>query len=124
MGKPEIEGRFHYTDDIQHLNFVRKQTTLRSLLELLLAEKLSPTGYALAAQGVALNNCLPGFSHVHAMPLFPDTVLPRMWICDAVKVATHNDDELENIACVAPGRRQFILFPPEAVADLYMGPFG
>lgn len=122
LGEPEIEGRFHYTDDVQHLNFVRKQTTLRSFLELLLVEKLSPTGCALAAQGIALHNCLPGFSHVHAMPLLPTTVMPRMWLCNATKVATHND-ELENIACVAAGRRRFTLFPPEAVANLYMGPF-
>jgi Cupin-like domain len=46
LGGPEIEGRFHYTDDLQHLNFVRKQTTLRSFLELLLAERKSPTGQA------------------------------------------------------------------------------
>lgn len=122
LGGPEIEGRFHYTDDLQHLNFVRKQTTLRSFLELLLAERKSPTGQAFAAQGIALHNCLPGFLHVHPMPLLPPAVMPRMWICNAAQVATHND-ELENIACVAAGRRRFTLFPPEAVADLYMGPF-
>jgi hypothetical protein len=45
-----------------------------------------------------------------------------MWICNRAEVATHND-ELENIACVVAGRRRFTLFPPEAIGDLYMGPF-
>lgn len=122
IGDPEIEGRFHYTDDVLSLNFLRDQTNLRSFLNFLLDEKQKPTGRALAAQGIAVHNCLPGFAHVHPMPLLPSAVLPRMWICNAAKVATHND-ELENIACVVAGRRTFTLFPPEAVADLYMGPF-
>ncbi|MBK8376281.1 cupin-like domain-containing protein [Sphingorhabdus sp.] len=122
LGEAEINGCFHYTEDAKQLNFVRQQTTLRSFLELLLTDAKSPSGQAFAAQGVAVHNCLPGFAVAHPNPLLPPSVMPRMWICNAAKVATHND-ELENIACVAAGRRRFTLFPPEAVADLYMGPF-
>lgn len=122
VGQPEIEGRFHYVDDVSALNYMREKGTLAAFLQLLLSEAKSPHPRALAGQGLALHQCLPSFAPSHPMPLLPPSVMPRMWIGNAAKVATHND-ELENIACVAAGRRRFTLFPPEAIADLYMGPF-
>lgn len=122
IGQPEIEGRFHYVDDGSDLNYTREHATLGAFLHLLLAEAMLPRPRALAGQGLALHQCLPSFAPSHPMPLLPPSVMPRMWIGNAAKVATHND-ELENIACVAAGHRRFTLFPPEAIADLYMGPF-
>lgn len=119
---PSEQGRFHYTRDAQELNFTRHETTLREFLRLLAVEASAPRPRALAAQGLPVHLCVPGFAAVHPMPLVPPSVLPRMWICNRAEVATHND-ELENIACVVAGRRRFILFPPEAIGDLYMGPF-
>jgi len=122
IGGPEIEGRFHYTDDVGALNFVRAQATLGEFLELLLDEAKREPRRALAGQGLAAHRLLPGFVQAHPVGLLPPAIPPRMWIGNAARVATHND-ELENIACVAAGRRRFTLFPPEAIADLYMGPF-
>lgn len=121
-GDPEYLGRFHYTADGRHLNFTRHQTSLPQFLQLLLDEAETSRPRALAAQGLPMRLCIPGFAQAHAMALLPPTIMPRMWICNRAEVATHND-ELENIACVAAGRRRFTLFPPEAIGDLYMGPF-
>jgi hypothetical protein len=56
------------------------------------------------------------------MPLATAAAEPRLWLGTAAVVATHHD-QVENVACVAAGRRRFTLFAPEEVGNLYMGPF-
>src|SRR2546430_5717959 len=57
--------------------------------------------------------------------LFPYTTLfrslPRIWLGTAITTPTHLD-EWDNIGCVVCGRRRFTLFPPEQIANLYIGP--
>jgi hypothetical protein len=53
--------------------------------------------------------------------LLDATDIPRIWIGNAVKVQTHYDLS-RNLACVAAGKRRFTLFPPEQLANLYIGP--
>ncbi len=55
------------------------------------------------------------------MTVVDDTVLPRIWLGNAITTPTHLD-EWNNIGCVVAGRRRFILFPPEQIANLYIGP--
>jgi Cupin-like domain len=122
IGPSAIEGRFHYTDDMRSPNFQRATMPLRVFLQRLLLEAQSDAPVALAAQGLVIPQYLAGFCARHHMPLAPDDSLPRLWIGNAVKVATHNDPS-ENIACVVAGHRRFMLFPPEQIANLYIGPF-
>jgi hypothetical protein len=49
------------------------------------------------------------------------TVLPRIWLGNAITTPTHLD-EWNNIGCVVKGRRRFTLFPPEQIRNLYIGP--
>lgn len=120
--EPEIEGRFHYTDNLRKLNFERVSIPLDNFLDQLIAEAECERPTALAAQGLVVPKILPAFTALHPLSILPPTVVPRMWIGNAVRVATHSD-ELENVACVVAGRRRFTLFPPEQVGNLYMGPF-
>ncbi|RHW17491.1 cupin-like domain-containing protein [Sphingomonas gilva] len=119
---PETEGRLHYGNDLRAPNFAREEVPLGAFLDALLAEAAKPHPDTLAVQGLTAPDHLPGFVEAHAMPLVPSAVIPRLWIGNAAKVATHHDPS-ENIACVAVGRRRFTLFPPDQVANLYMGPF-
>jgi hypothetical protein len=118
---PAEEGRFHYTSDGRSLNFVRGRASLPVFLAALREQAASNRPYAIVAQGLVAERHVPGFAESHPMPFAPSSAEPRLWIGNAAKVATHNDPT-HNIAVVAAGRRRFTLFPPEAEAELYMGP--
>ena len=55
------------------------------------------------------------------MSIVDDNVLPRIWLGNRITTPTHLD-EWNNIGCVVAGRRRFTLFPPEQIANLYIGP--
>ncbi len=122
IAPPEVVGRFHYTKDARHLNYALEDMPLKALLERLLVETDATAPSAIAGQSLNARTHLPAFVAMHPMPILPPTAAARMWICNAAKVATHND-ELENVAVCAAGRRRFTLFPPEQIGNLYPGPF-
>lgn len=119
---PEIEGRLHYRGVAEGRNFERREAALGDFLDQLAAEAGKARPDALALQGMPAPERLPGFAEANRLDLLPPAIIPRLWIGNAAKVAIHHDPS-ENVACVAAGRRRFTLFPPEAVGDLYMGPF-
>ena len=55
------------------------------------------------------------------MPLLSGRVAPRLWLGHAAHIATHYDT-MDNLACAFLGTRRFTLYPPDAIADLYVGP--
>jgi len=114
------DGRFHYNAD-GTLNFVRGRGNLPGIIAALNEQERVDRPFALVAQGLIAERYLPGFAKVHPMPFVPTSAEPRLWIGNAAKVATHNDP-VDNLAIVAVGRRRFTLFPPDAEANLYMGP--
>ena len=122
FGPPGIRGRFHYNDDLSGFNFRRGPVRLGAALELLMEYAREDAPSSLAVQSVPVRENMPGFEAENRMPLLGDAVEPRVWIGNAVTVAAHHDPS-ENIACVVAGRRRFTLFPPDQVANLYMGPF-
>jgi len=115
-------GRLHYTPTMERPNFDRQPVSIAGFFTELDRQAGSPSPDTLAIQGLPAEKVLPGFSAAHAMPLVPAGVEPRLWLGTAAVVATHHD-QVENLACVAAGRRRFTLFAPEQVANLYMGPF-
>jgi hypothetical protein len=119
---PAVEGRLHYETAAAGRNFDREEAPLAVFLDRLEAEAGKARPDALALQGMPAPDRLPGFAEANRLSLLPAAVVPRLWIGNAAKVAIHHDPT-ENVACVAAGRRRFTLFPPEAVGDLYMGPF-
>jgi len=123
VGPPEINGRFFYRDDMRGFNFQRQHVPLPNLIgELLkLAEEQAEAPHAIYANAAAAPEHLPGWQEANPLDLPPPDAVPRLWIGNATRIATHFDASPNLAVCVA-GRRRFTLFPPEQVANLYLGP--
>jgi hypothetical protein len=121
VGAPEIGGRFFYTPDLKGLNFTRGQSPLAPFLDRLLRDRSAERPFAMAVQSIPAPDLLPGFVAENATGLVDADVVPRLWLGNAIRVATHYD-LMENIGVVIGGRRRFTLFPPDQIANLYMGP--
>jgi len=119
---PSIEGRFFYREDMRGTNFERRQAPLAAGLQALIAHLDTPQPPAIYIESAPLPDCLPTFTKAHSLELLNPAIVPRIWIGNAVKVQTHYDYS-HNIACVVAGRRRFTLFPPEQLANLYVGPW-
>ena len=122
VGAPDIGGRFFYAPDMTALNFTRGQSALDPFLDRLLRDRTAERPYAMAVQSIPAPDLLPGFAAENATTLVDRGVVPRLWLGNAIRVATHYD-LMENIGIVVAGRRRFTLFPPDQVGNLYMGPF-
>lgn len=110
------DGRFFYRDDMSGFNFERLRRPLGALLD----ELVAGPPVSMYAGAASIPDHLPGFETANPMSLL-DGVPPRLWVGSASLVAAHYDLS-DNIACVVAGKRRFTLFPPEQVANLYVGP--
>ncbi|WP_308814512.1 cupin-like domain-containing protein [Sphingomonas sp. GV3] len=123
-GSPAIGGRFFYRDDMAGYNFERGQVLLPALLDALLATATDPTPPALYAGANAADEHFPGWTRDHRLPLPSPAAeaTARLWIGNGSRVSAHFDMS-DNIAAVVAGRRRVVLFPPDQVGNLYIGPF-
>ena len=121
MTPPEVEGRVFYDDAMNGFNFVRNRLPITAVAEQVLRYAAFARSPAVAAQSALIRDCLPGFSAENPLTVIDGTVLPRIWLGNAITTPTHLD-EWNNIGCVVSGRRRFTLFPPEQIANLYIGP--
>ncbi|WP_245896728.1 cupin-like domain-containing protein [Sphingomonas fennica] len=113
-------GRFGYGPDMREFSFTRRQARIGETLDRM--ERLigQPNAPFVAIQMLPLASHLPAFAAANPMPLLPG-VMPLLWIGGPVRSQTHNDRD-HNLACVIAGRRRFLLFPPDQVGNLYIGP--
>lgn len=118
---PEIDGRFFYTRDYHGFNFKPAQVLLPLLLDALVAEADNPRAPALYAGAASAPENYAGWIEENPLPLATPDATPRLWIGNASRISTHYDVS-SNIAAVVAGRRRFALFPPDQIANLYIGP--
>jgi hypothetical protein len=120
---PSAKGRIFYTEDMNGFNFTRDRVPISSVLERMSKYAKLAKPPAVAVQSALIADCLPGFAQENRLPILDASVAPRIWLGNAVVTPAHFD-ESHNIACVVSGRRRFTLFPPEQIANLYIGPIG
>jgi Cupin-like domain len=121
MTPPDVQGRVFYDADMKGFNFVRNRLPITAVAEQVLRYSAFERAPAVAAQSALIRDCLPGFSAENRLTALDSAILPRIWLGNAITTPTHLD-EWNNMGCVVAGRRRFTLFPPEQIANLYIGP--
>lgn len=121
MTAPDVDGQISYNETMSGFNFHRNRLSLSAVAEQVMRYAQFPKAPAVAAQSALLRDCLPAFGAENSLRVLDDGVLPRIWLGNRVSTPAHVD-EWNNIACVVAGRRRFTLFPPEQIANLYIGP--
>ena len=123
MMPPHVNGRLFYNDDMTGFNFSRIKASIGEVSDKLIRYSKFDNRPSLAAQSAPIAECLPGFETENRLPILDPSVQPRIWLGSAITTPAHFD-ESNNVACVVSGRRRFTLFPPEQIANLYIGPLG
>lgn len=122
LAEPDKRGRFFYNDDITGFNFVQVSTRLDQVFEKLLGFVGGDNNPALYVGSTQTSAWLPGFNEANPLPMNLPDVMTSLWVGNQSRVAAHFDFP-RNIAGCILGRRQFTLFPPEQVENLYIGPW-
>jgi hypothetical protein len=121
VGRPEIKGRFFYSDDFKGFNFESRDVSISTALDTLESLAEDPQPPAIALQAIDVPKTMPSFPGDNTMPLLDSNIEPLIWITNRSRIAAHFDVS-HNIACVVSGRRHFSVFPPDQVGNLYIGP--
>lgn len=121
LGAPDIEGRFFYNEDLSGFNFAPMRARLDAVLGELRAHRDDARPPAIYVGSTTIDTCLPGFRDRNDVDLGARDALASIWIGNRTRIAAHYDLP-DNLACVAAGRRRFTLFPPDQLANLYIGP--
>ncbi len=121
MGGAETKGRVFYNNDMSGFDFQIVRTQLENILDKIetSADLTAPPLVYIGSTDVDLY--LPGFRAENDLPLNDLKPLVSAWIGNRTRIAAHYDNP-DNIACVVAGRRKFTLFPPDQLANLYVGP--
>lgn len=116
--------RFFYDESLANKNFSQTPRPFDAFLSELInsnnSEPNNDSSYQYMAS-TSVDYCLPGWAADHPINLDINNPLISAWLGTESIAATHFDVP-DNLACNVFGRRRFTLFPPEQVANLYVGP--
>lgn len=103
------------------MNFQQAQGKLSDILGGIAANEDKPDAPVIYLSSIDMGAYFDGLKEANAVPLGARTPLESIWIGTRTRIAAHNDVP-DNLAICAVGRRRFVLFPPEQMANLYPGP--
>jgi Cupin-like domain len=121
LGAPEIEGRFFYNEDLSGFNFKAERIRLDEVLNEIAQPASGAPPRSIYVGSTTIDAALPGFRELNDIDLGARKALASIWIGNRARIAAHHDLP-DNLACVVAGHRRFTLFPPEQLANLYVGP--
>jgi hypothetical protein len=120
-GRPEDRGRLFYNEDLSGFNFQAVRARLDRVLDDLRAQSNAAEPAGVYVGSTTVDTTLPGFRSENDLRIEGANPLVSIWLGNRSRIAAHYDLP-DNIACCVAGRRRFVLFPPEEIANLYPGP--
>lgn len=120
-GAADCAGRIFYNDNFTDLNCTRTRTELSAALNEIEEAGKHDTGEVAYIGSTPVASCLPGFAEENGLDFSGVPTLMNLWIGGPSRISAHYDFA-DNLACVVAGSRQFILFPPDQLENLYIGP--
>ncbi len=118
---PEAAGRIFYNEDMTDFNFEYRRMALKDAVQQVRSHVDQPNPPSLYIGSTNVDHWLPGFRAENDFPIQHLGPLVSIWIGNQSRVSAHYDFP-SNIACVVAGQRRVILFPPEQLSNLYVGP--
>lgn len=121
-GSPESKGRVFYNDDMSGFSYQKIMVKLDQIMRELQKHEDDANAPMFYVGSTTVDTCLPGFRAAGNDINFGDiNPLASIWMGNRSRIAAHFDVP-DNLACCAVGHRRFTLFPPEQLANLYIGP--
>lgn len=121
IGDNTNEGSVFYNSDLSGFNHQRKRTRLDNVLNELRALEVCDPAPVYYVDSCPIDTCIPNFRDENDLKIANYSPRVSLWLGNKTVVSTHHDVP-SNIACVIMGTRRFTLFPPEQLANLYIGP--
>ncbi|NYD89155.1 hypothetical protein HD841_000924 [Sphingomonas melonis] len=126
IAPPQVKGRFHYTREVDGLNFRIERMALGAVLDRLLAQIDDGDPPGLYVGSTDVDRYLPGLRGENDLGIAlerraTNPPLVSLWLGNRT-IASAHWDVLNNMACCVVGRRRFTLFPPDQIENLYPGP--
>lgn len=121
VGDKNIGGRFFYNEDCTDFNFRSGTATLKQVLAKLDEPERGAANHSIYVGSTPVDQWLKGFRQNNDVELPASDALASFWLGNRTNISAHFDFP-DNLACVVAGTRQFTLFPPEQLENLYVGP--
>jgi len=115
------QGRIYYDEALTGFNYQGGNVSLETFFSTLNQQASSVDRESIYMGSTHTGHNFPGFDATHSLGL-EDRALSYLWMGNQCRVAAHFDYP-QNFAVNLVGRREFVLFPPEQIKNLYPGPY-
>lgn len=119
-GLPGCGERLFYTPDMA-MNFRVESKPLAAIFADMEAGEGRADSPFIYLSSIDMAEAFNGIAEANRLDLGSRAASQRIWIGSRTRIAAHNDIP-DNLAICAVGRRLFTVFPPDQVANLYLGP--
>ena len=121
IGNAENTGAIFYNQDFTGFAYDRARSSLTGVYNNIKNLHASGSRRAYYVDSAPVDLCVPGFRDHNDLNLGPVKPRVSLWMGNRTIVSAHHDIP-DNIACVVIGKRRFVVFPPEQLPNLYIGP--